>query len=72
MNNQKETISLTMAAKMLGMRPMALKAAIKHGLPIGFIMGAGTQYERTIIPKKRFDAYMDGRLTEGPTSYAVK
>lgn len=62
MNEQKMTVTLTQVAAELGMNTMFVKEMIRTGqLPIGVVFKPqGSNQERTIIPRKRWEAWRDG------------
>ena len=63
MNQKKDTVTMTEVANQLGTNPMMVKEMIKTGqLPIGIVFRPeGSKQDRIIIPRKRWEAWRDGR-----------
>lgn len=60
--NKIETISCLEVAHMLGTHPTVVKAGIKNGtLPIGFVGQGRGEKERIIIPRARWEAWVNAK-----------
>lgn len=59
-----ETVPVKVVAKMLGIAPMKVKAAIKNGtMPVGLVAKEeGKSLERTVVIKTRLERWLDGEL----------